>query len=221
MNINLHLLNASGSLDDFAEHIKNTFDQTIKTISEKVKISDIDIVIYDHPYGAIPEIGIGGYAPSANLIFISLNPKFPDLSKSLNQELKSTLAHEIHHCLRWQKPGYGNTLLEALISEGLADHFDLEINGSNPRLWMTALDQNQISVLLEKAKTEFSNDVYDHNAWFFGSEEKDIPRWTGYSLGFKIVSDYLEKNKDKKPSSLYNTTSEEIISNPTPLPYHF
>ncbi len=39
-------------------------------------------------------------------------------------------------------------------------------------------------------------------AWFFGSDELGIPRWTGYSLGFKIVRGYLARNPGTKASAL-------------------
>lgn len=211
MNINLHLLNASGSLYVFVNDIKNSFKTSINEISKKLSISDIDIVVYDNPLGAIPEFGIGGYAPNANLIFVSLDPKFPNLSKSIGDQFSRTLAHEIHHCMRWRGPGYGNTLLEALITEGLADHFDLEMHGGDLYPWDLALDKDQLKKFLKKAKTEFNNKEYDHNAWFFGSKQKNIPKWTGYSLGFKIVNDYLQRNPDEKPSSLHNVNAKEFL----------
>jgi uncharacterized protein YjaZ len=45
----------------------------------------------------------------------------------------------------------------------------------------------------EKAKSEFSSKEYNHSVWFFGSNEDSIPRWAAYSLGFRIVEDYLKK----------------------------
>ncbi|MES0476805.1 MULTISPECIES: DUF2268 domain-containing putative Zn-dependent protease [Citrobacter freundii complex] len=41
----------------------------------------------------------------------------------------------LHHAARWQGPGYGSTLGEALVSKGLADHFSLELFGGEPELW--------------------------------------------------------------------------------------
>lgn len=211
MNINLHLLNASGSLNAFIIDIKNNFPKAVSEISKRMDISNIDVVVYDNPSEAIPEYGIGGYAINANLIFVSIDPKFAGLSKSIGDSFSWTLAHEIHHCMRWRGPGYGTTLLEAAVTEGLADHFDLEIYNGDPYPWDVALDKNQTEKLLEKAKAEFNNKEYDHNAWFFGSKDKNIPRWTGYSLGFKIVGDYLQKNPNKKPSNLYNNSAKEFL----------
>ncbi len=211
MDVNLHLLNASGSLDQFGENIGNTFPKALGEISKKLDFSNIDIVVYDNPLETIPGRGIGGHALNANLIFVPLDPKFPGLSKSIGDAFSRTLAHEIHHCMRWRGPGYGNTLFEALITEGLGDKFDLEVYGGDPYPWDLALDKNQAADLLGRAKLEFNDKEYDHNAWFFGSKSKNIPRWTAYSLGFKIVSDYLQRNPDKKPSNLYNTDAKEFL----------
>lgn len=159
----------------------------------------------------IPEIGVGGYAPDANTVFISLDPDFSEFENTITNELSRILTHELHHVLRLKNHVYGETLLEVLIAEGLADHFDVEVNEVAPHPWCTALSEDQIGTLLVKARKEFDSKKYDHDVWFFGSEEKSIPKWTGYSLGYKLVDDYLQKNNDKKPSTLYKLKAEEFI----------
>lgn len=210
MNITPHVLLGSGRLNFYIDKITEEFDLTIKKVTAKISISGVDIVIYDNPRGVIPETGVGGYSPNEHLVFISLNPDFSTFENTISNELKRTLAHEILHVLRWKSPGYGKTLLEAIISEGLADHFDLEINQESPEPWSTVLNEKQIIGLLSKAKKEFDNKNYDHNAWFFGSKDGSIPKWTGYALGYKLVNDYLLKN-NKKPSMVYSLRAEEFI----------
>jgi uncharacterized protein YjaZ len=206
-----HILLGSGRLVPFQEQIKKQFDQLILELKRKLPLEGIDVVFYDNPSGAIPEIGIGGYAPNAHLMFVSLDPEFPNFQETIDKELKRTLAHELHHVLRWSGPGYGETLFEALIAEGLADHFDREINNTyNPEPWDTALNDEQIVEIKAKAQKEFDSKNYNHNEWFLGSKEKNIPRWAGYTLGFKLVADYLNRNPDKQPSQLYNTPSEDF-----------
>lgn len=210
MNINLHVLNSSGSLTPFREDIKRVFDRSIKEINSKISISDVDVVIYDNPDSAIPEIGIGGYAPNKHLVWIFIDPAFPNLAQSIEKELGRTLAHELHHALRWKGPGYGKTLLEALITEGLADHFDMEVNNAPPHAWNKVFSSENIQKYLNLAKKEFNKENYNHSDWFFGSKKKNIPRWTGYSLGFCLVEEYLKKNPKEKASSLYNKKAEDF-----------
>ena len=122
-----------------------------------------------------------------------------------------TLAHECHHAARWQTVGYGETLFEGIISEGLADHFAQEITERKDlHLWDRALKSKQIKEWLTKAKKEFDNKKYSQYDWFFGSKERGIPKWTAYSLGFYLVDNYLKKHLDMKASTLYKTKAGEF-----------
>lgn len=102
-------------------------------------------------------------------------------------------------------------MFEALVTEGLADHFEIEVTGKNPQPWDTALTGKQVEKYLDLAQRELDHKNYNHHAWFYGSKEKHIPRWTGYSLGFRIVGEYLKKNPDRKPSRLYGVNAKQLV----------
>lgn len=210
MNINLYILKATGHLNSFTKDIQKQSEKASRKVTEKIPISNVDIVFYDNPQGVIPEIGIGGYASSPHLVLIALDPKFANFEKTVSEEIARTIAHELYHCLRSRGPGWGKSLLAAMVSEGLADHFDLEVNGGGLRLWDVALGNKQMLELGEKAKKEYQNENYNHNEWFFGLKEGTIPRWAGYSLGFKLVGDYLVRNPGLKPSKLYDIKAEKF-----------
>lgn len=212
-NINLHILNASGTLTPHLKTIKEEFDMTIKKVTDKIPISNVDIMVSDDPEDSIPELGFGGYTPSAHLVYISVDPKSPQLDNSLIKEFGRLLAHELNHAMRWKNPGYGKTLLEALTTEGLADHFAMEISNLGPMIWDTALTTNQLKKVMKLAQKEFNSKNYNHFAWFLKSIDKNIPRWGGYTLGFNLVAEYLKKHPDKKPSDLYSTPAEEFKPN--------
>ena len=195
MAINLHILKASGKLEKLEEKIKDAFNGGLEKIQAKIILPSVDVVVDDDAQSTIPETGVGGFAPSAHILYIHLNPEFKDLENNLDFEIKSTLAHELCHCARWAVRGYGSTLLEALVSEGLADNFDIEVNNSSPKPWNTAIQQGELENLKQKAQKEFLYDEYDHKSWFFGSDE--IPRWAGYSLGYMIVGEYLKRTNRK------------------------
>ncbi|KKQ29781.1 MAG: hypothetical protein US48_C0038G0010 [Candidatus Levybacteria bacterium GW2011_GWA2_37_36] len=211
-NINLHILNASGKLTPYLKEIKKIFDEAVVKVVKKIPLSKVDVVVSEYAEGVIPELGVGGNAYDPNVVSIYLNSKFPNfVEKTLKEELKRIIPHELSHSVRSQAIGYGETLLNAMISEGLADHFDIEINHKGPHLWDVVLNANQIREMMEKAKKEYNNKNYNHYEWFFGSKEKNIPRWTGYALGFNLVAEYLKKNPDRKVSQLYNLAAEEFI----------
>ena len=83
-----------------------------------------------------------------------------------------------------------------------------------PPPWTVALTQAQLADMGERASGEYDYPRYDHRAWFFGSDGTGIPRWTGYSLGFALVSEYLECHPDASASAL--ATVPSAILRPPP-----
>ncbi len=81
------------------------------------------------------------------------------------------------------------TLLEALVSEGLADHFAIELLEVPVPPWSDALPWTETAHYLELAQPEFDSVEYGHPRGFFGSSP-DLPCWTGYTLGFRLVESY-------------------------------
>lgn len=211
-NINLHILNASGKLTPYVKKIQNIFDETIIKVLKKIPLFNVDVVIYESKEGTIPELGMVGQTYGPDLIFIYLDTKFSSfVDKTLEEELNRTITHELNHAARCRTIPYGGTLLNILIWEGLADHFDMEINNKGPQIWDVALKADQVKKMMEMAKREYGSKNYDHNGWLFGSKEKGIPRWAGYTIGYNLVAEYLEKNPSKKPSQLHNLKAEEFI----------
>lgn len=212
MNINLHIFNAKGRLTPYIEDSKKSLKEIQSRLPKNFPIDNLDIGIFDSPETSIPELGLGGHTLNPNYISISIDPEKSSLKSFFKDELIDTLAHEFHHVARWRAVGYGETLLEAIVSEGLADCFANEITGrSELHLWSKALNKKQINFFLNEAKKEFNNKKYSHQDWFFGSKNKKIPRWTGYSLGYYLVKEYLEKHPNESGASLYKINSKEFI----------
>ena len=216
MPINIHILSASKDIEPYSEELKSIAEATIASVEKMLPIKDVDIVLYDNPKATIDEIGgIGGYSPNANLIFISLNPRHPNFKKAIKEELAFTLAHELHHTIRWQKQVEGDTLLEAMIFEGLADHFAIEATGrSKPSPWSYALTPEQKKIFLARASEEWKQPTYDNDLWFFGSKPDVIPRWTGYTLGYDLVATYLHNHPETNASKLAIADASLFTDNP-------
>ncbi|MBI2011249.1 hypothetical protein HYS91_00625 [Candidatus Daviesbacteria bacterium] len=210
MNGGIYILKASGRLIPFSKKIEEIIKKVKSEVVQLLPLPDLDVIVEDNPLGAIEHLGIGGYAQNTYLINLYLDPKFPNINNSIAKNLPRILAHELHHAIRWQNPGYGKTLLEALVSEGLADHFEMEYLDGEPEKWDLALTEKQLQKFSELAKKEFTKE-YDHNEWFFGMGDRNIPKWTGYTLGFNIVKKYLEKYPEKKPSQLYSIQAQEVV----------
>jgi hypothetical protein len=211
-----HILNASGSLSPWLGRLKDeadrAHDRLLQVLGPDVAMHPVDIVIDPTAYGTIPEQGIGGSCFRRDRIDVVLDPANPNFATSLESgEFRRTLYHEYHHALRWARVGYGMTLGEALVSEGLAEHFDCEVSGSAPQPWTQVGDSGEIAAIRARAMPDIEA-PYDHAAWFFNSESLTLPASAGYKLGFALVGAYLAKHPEKRPSRLAGISASAIIS---------
>lgn len=213
MSIKIHILIASKDIKPYSAQLKSVAKSAMVAVKKLLPIKDVDIVFYDNPGATIDEIGgIGGFTPNAHTMLISLNPSHSNFKNALKNELFFMLAHEFHHTIRWQKAVDGDTLLEALIFEGLADHFAMEVMGrQKPSLYSCALTPAQKKVFLKKASKEWNRPTYNHNEWFFGSAPKVIPRWTGYTLGYDLVATYLQTHPGTLASELVSAEASLLV----------
>ena len=144
---------------------------------------------------SIPEVGVGGYTdPKNGNVSLDRRQSAGRAGHVLQTWVPATLAHELHHSSRIRTgPGYGMTLGEALVTEGLADHFvDEAFPTTPPQPWDKALTEEQEHALWQRAEPELWR-AYDHRLWFFG--DSGIPRWAGYSLGYSIVQRFLDEGR--------------------------
>lgn len=204
----IHVLTGSGRLSAHADRIREKVRTAAAASLAHLPVDgDVDVLVRDDPRWLIPEIGIGGRAPDGHTVFVSLDPDHEKFDVAVDRELAATLAHELHHVARYQVGVLGRTLFDALVTEGLADHFAIEVTGAQAPPWAVALTPEQIDAMAARAREEYGQGHYNHQAWFFGSDELGIPRWAGYSLGFQLVGDYLDRHTEEKASGLASAPS--------------
>ncbi len=179
-------ISPSADLDPFRTQIESIARQTMLQIREQMPIDNLFIEVRNAPENTIPEIGMGGFNPDSERVILSLDPSFPDFEAALNAEFAFQLAHEVHHARRRRAIGYGSTLLQATVSEGLADHFAMEVTGKSAPLWSLAVQGQELEEVFQLAEAEWDNTSYNHSAWFIGTSQ-EIPRWAGYSMGYELV----------------------------------
>lgn len=213
MQPNIYFLAAGFRTSKQESLLRTVFSKSIKAIQSALPLRQaIDVVFQVDPFRTIPEVGIGGYTPNGHTVYISLDPNHRQFLRSVKKILPRTLAHELHHAIRWKHPGYGRTLGEALVSEGLAAHFELEVFGGQPNSWDIAVRGKKLQDLYRRARPEFIKSSYDHQAWFFGSVQRHIPRWAGYSVGYLLLKQYLQSPSDDRPSMLVHIPAAKILS---------
>ena len=132
----LHILNAQKKLTAHSEWLRTSLTDTYERAIQVMQIPALDVEVKAGKY-IIPEKGHLGYAPEVGVVFLTVDPENPAFSKNDAQSLERMFAHELHHAARWAGPGYGLTLGEVIVSEGLAGHFSLELLGGEPEPWYT------------------------------------------------------------------------------------
>lgn len=212
MQPHIYILSAGFRRQGYIPKIRSYYTKAIKNIVRRLSFTHpIDVVFQVSPRTTIPELGIGGYTPDAHAVFISLDPSHKNFAAALRDELPRTLAHELHHAVRWANPGYGGTLGEALITEGLAAHFEIEVFGGKPNMWDIAVRGKLLQKLLSRARRVLSSDTYNHNDWFFGNVKRSIPRWAGYAVGFELVKTSLRHHPKWTAGELVHTETKNIL----------
>ncbi len=190
MDWRLHWLEAEGALAPWRERITSEVEAAWDAVACVVRTPPLDILVQRLPGAVIPEIGMVGHAHRKGLFSLTLDPDNPHFASSLEQgAVRRQVTHEVHHCLRMAGPGYGHTLGEALVSEGLAGQFTGRLFGNPPEPWERAVDEDVLRAHLPDA-TALTVPGYHHNAWFFGVGGHR-PRWLGYTLGYRIVGKWL------------------------------
>lgn len=202
--LNIHFLDARGALTDVLHWVQSCLVETYINSSALLPLRPVDVVVKASTH-VIPEKGHLGYAPEPGLIFISVDPENSVFKANNEASLERMFAHELHHMARWDGPGYGVTLGQALVSEGLAGFFAREVCGGEPEPW-ERLRHSVTQPYLAKAGQDWDRPDYDHAAWFFGVG--CLPRWLGYSLGYQLVARYLSMHPEMTASKLVEADSQ-------------
>jgi uncharacterized protein YjaZ len=181
--------------------------------AKKLRIEwPFNITIYPNAAWAIPETGEGGFTPSNDWvqIYLDLSENTHSSEKVIEEGMVSAIYHEMNHLKRWRTTGYGTTLEEALVSEGLAGVFEQEMWPSFSAPWLEYNDERMEELLKIFREKKPSGNSYVHSAWFFGSDPA-IPKWTGYMVGHYIIKKALESNPGVSLYTMMDKPASEII----------
>ncbi|UOP09846.1 DUF2268 domain-containing putative Zn-dependent protease [Pseudomonas palleroniana] len=206
----LHWLEASGSLAEFHQVLKAEFELAYRAIARRMPPPRLDVLVQRLPGETIAELGLVGRAYRSTMFSMTLDPDNPNFAASLKGgAVRRHIVHEVHHCLRMAGPGYGWTLGEALVSEGLAGQFVQHVLGSEPEPWESAHGLEALRAA-PVSLSELEATYYDHNAWFFGTGDK--PRWLGYALGHQMVGRWLATTGAPEAAAWVEVPAKDIIA---------
>ncbi len=208
-NINIYFLKAVVN-EEFIKYqpiIEQKINETIAQCQSLYSINNLDVIVSHRKSDPliIPHLGIGGRFVDKNTIQIVMNIDFSDIDHLINTSLKRILLHEIGHIIRHRSAEIGQFLFSYIVAEGLADHFEIMMSGNKPQAWSKNLTDTQLEYYMELAEKEYWKTKFDYDEWFFGS----LP-WIGYSLGFKLIDDYLQQNPNTTIMELLQTKDTKI-----------
>ena len=189
--------------------VEDVVGQTLVSVNQVMPVTGIRVRVIADATQVIPEVGLGGFASDGQEILIYFDPDLPDLTGVFSHELFPLLAHEIHHVKRIRTVGYGSWLLAAAVSEGLADHFSVEVAGVEPPPWSVALAGSELADWIAQA-TAVGTGTYDHSRWFFGTDP-EVPRWAGYAIGYELVRAFLAVNPERRASGLFDEPTTSFL----------
>ena len=163
----------------------------------------------------IPQAGLVGFTdPMTGDVDMTIDPDSAVGMKDVfTKWLPAQLAHELHHSKRIKNgPGYGATLREALVSEGLADAYAFEAYPKLKTPWTDALTDEQEGAAWEKAQPELDGNYpfAAHTRWFFGA--RDIPYWAGYTMGFRISQAYLKEHPETTAAKAFDVNAKDVLA---------
>lgn len=188
--------------------------EAIKYLDIRDKVEIIRLIPdEEHRAVIIPGLGIGGRASLTNEVKLYFLPNDPNILESLAKWNSRQIVHELTHVARRQSVKKENSLLEAMIDEGLATYYEEHWRDKYVQTpWGHALTQEQLKKEWAKAQDEMSISLNSqkHGEWFFGINNVH-PRWSGYSLGNAIINTYFQNHPHAEMAEVVKIVSKDIL----------
>jgi uncharacterized protein YjaZ len=120
------------------------------------------------------------------------------------------LSHEVDHSVRiLAGPGFGDSLLEEIISEGISSAFDMAAFPGTPNPWDRAISRSQECALWKQAQPLLA-EYGLYGQWMFGGG--GVPHWTAFTIGYDIVTDYRQRHPDTSWPTITTASAATILA---------
>lgn len=191
MYVRLRYFGACDRLYHLRSSIDTAFEATVARAAHELQLGSVDVFVTAEIWRTKSKTLIHGFALSDREIIIRISASAQPVPL-FESELSAVLAHELHHCKRWSGPGYGTTLREAIVSEGLACHYEVAFRGGALPSYVRAIPSATLATFISQMKPFLDRDEYDRALWFDGREDKACPPYLGYSVGYHLIQAAIE-----------------------------
>ncbi|MCQ0969484.1 DUF2268 domain-containing protein (plasmid) [Paracoccus sp. TK19116] len=193
----LHILNARNDLTRVLPDLRATVREAVERAAEHADLPRFDVVIHTRQGSerdVLPSISGPG------LIDLAVDPQRFDRKAMIRETVRA-----LHRVIRRAGPGSGNSLGDALVGEGLAGHFVLQVLGGRPESIETMTPAEGVA---RRAMAEWSRLSFDPGEWFLGRGK--LRKGTGQALGFKLVETHLANAPGETAISLAAARSDSF-----------
>lgn len=194
MPTKITILNASGKFTRVLDLLESKAQRALADIKSHIELPNIDIVISPCSDEYKTQSGILGCVSTQYVIDVLLDADHANLVDIINRELTAVIAHELHHVIR-QSAGIKNkSLIENLITEGLACHFETKFNDNTTLSFFDEIKHYDWQALYHQMQPHLEDIDFDYPVYFAGKDINQFPNRAGYWVGFNLVSQYISKH---------------------------
>ena len=210
MSTKINILNASEKFNHVLEVLESRAVNSLREIQNYLELPNLDLVISPCSDEYKTKSGIMGCVTTPYVIDIILDTDRKDLVDVINFELSAVIAHEIHHAVRSSSGVECKTLLQSLVAEGLACHFETKFNGNELPSIFSDIQNQDWMLLYEQMRPELNSEEFSYPVYFGGEDEMKFPNHAGYWVGFNLVSQYINLHGGCA-ASLVSIPAEQIV----------
>lgn len=193
----IHLLNARNALTTIMAETRATAREAVALAEGHFDLPRFDLVVRASEV-PIPDGGLLARPSQPGVIDLTLSP-----DRVTADALRRALLRELHHVARWAGPGYGRSLGEVLVSEGLAGHFAQQVMGGpvDPRDAARPAGGS-----LRQAANIWSRHDFSFDEWFLGRGK--IRKGTGWAIAHRLIAQHLSEEGPADPATLLATRAD-------------
>ncbi|MDW2885919.1 DUF2268 domain-containing putative Zn-dependent protease [Exiguobacterium artemiae] len=172
--------------DAIQQQIKKSLQTSIQKLPRTDKLT-VFVAPYDvHDAAEIKRHGgVNGFASGTDMFTLYLAK---DFSKDT---LANAVAHEYHHTVAFESNTH-DSIFNSIMLEGEADMFAAQVYPKGK----SEATEPLLDHTLENLLTQINNHNVDAYDLRYGNYDKDIPPLAQYTLGFMIMTDFIQKNSD-------------------------
>lgn len=211
MKINICTLDAGNKIEaKYKALIKSTVKKHAQIAGRVLSLTKVNISIYPNKDWCIKQTGDGGYTANSDWIQLFIDPtKQVLIPKIVERSFPANIYHEMHHARRMVKVGFGQNLLETVISEGLAIVFAEEMFTKFKAPW-GRYSKDKIKELFNIFDLHKYDEKFNYEEWFLGYGK---PHWLGYKIGAYIVRELKQKNNKLSCDKMVDIPAINIYKN--------